>query len=175
MNEDIKTMDTENLPETAFEIQREEIEKVNKTGFAKFDKRTRIQQAFNRNLIEIKRNGKKINLYDYIQENGTDCAINDVINKYGTGVGINKITKSPEEIITDFGDYNDLMTFKNREIKAEEMFNSLPVKIKQQFNNSKQEFMDKGLAWAQNLINEEKAKTETQTKLAETTTTTTEE
>lgn len=164
----------ENNFDSGFSVEKSVEKRTLKTGFSKFDKRTKVAQNFDKEKIQIKRGGKKINLYEFIQENGVDCAINDVINKYGTGVGINKIQKTPEEIIADFSDYNDLMTFKNRELKANEMFNSLPVNIKQQFNNSKQEFMDKGLKWAENLVSKAKTKAEqANAALASTTETTT--
>ncbi len=39
--------------------------------------------------------------------------------------------------------------------KAKEMFDQLPVKIKQKFNNSIKDFAENGHAYLQNLINEQ--------------------
>lgn len=114
--------------------------------------RTRRQKHFDPNEIFITKAGKKINVNQWIQESKDDTEIYAMIEKYHGD--INAIPKEFGGIIGDLTEYQDLRTVMDKEIKAKEMWESLPLKLRAEFGNNKYEFLEKGMAWAQKQENE---------------------
>lgn len=114
--------------------------------------RTRKQKHFDPDEIFITKAGKKINVNQWIQESKDDTEIYSMIEKYHGD--INAIPKEFGGIIGDLTEYKDLRTVMDKEIKAKEMWESLPLKLRAEFGNNKYEFLEKGMAWAQKQENE---------------------
>ena len=93
--------------------------------------------------------GKEIDIQDYIEAGREDTEIYATLEKYGT---LKPLEKSYEEVYGDFCEYNDLRTCMDKAKKSREMWDTMPTEFKHQFNNSIDEFIDRGMEWAQNEI-----------------------
>lgn len=96
--------------------------------------------------------GKKINNYDFIQENRVDCEIYPTLEKYGT---IQPLICN-KQILAEELEALDLMDIKNQRIKANEMWENLPLEIRQKFNNDQLQFLQDGPKWLQDELAKEK-------------------
>lgn len=109
----------------------------------KFDNRKwrkRAQQSFDKENIFIEKNGKKINVYDMIQENREDTEIYPTLEKYGC---IDKMMLNREDVYADYTklqemrDYRGIKDFENQ---AKNMFYNLPLEVRQEFDNDINKF-----------------------------------
>lgn len=108
------------------------------------------------------RNGKKINLFQQIQEANIDTEIYPTLEKYGC---IDKINTNVNAVFGDMTEYKNLRDFQQKEQKLNEMWNNLDINIRKEFGNDKYEFANKGENWIKNKINEMKIKAETKTEI----------
>lgn len=117
--------------------------------------RTRMAQTFDKNTITLTKAGKTFNVYDKIQENREDTEIYPTLEKYGC---IDRMMLNTQGVYADFQEFKGLREMKDQQIKADEMFNSLPLDIRIQFQNDKNLFMRDGEKWIKSKIDEEKKK-----------------
>lgn len=114
--------------------------------------RKRMSQTFDKEKIILKKAGETINVYDFIQSNREDTELKATLEKYGciptTNIDLNKTAG-------DFTQLNDMRTMIEQQKKAIEMWNALPVKVRQSFNNNINDFVENGEKWIQNKIKEE--------------------
>lgn len=119
--------------------------------FKKWKERTRAQQTFDREKITMKRAGKEINVYDFIQASREDTEIYEVLEKYGC---IDKIKRTDQELyadITAIQKLDGLRGMVEQQRQAKEMFEQLPFEIRKEFNNSLNEFSLKAPEYLQKL------------------------
>lgn len=93
----------------------------------------------------FKKFGKEIDIQEYIEEGRTDTEIYPCLEKYGC---LKPLERTPSEIYTDCTEYNDLRTTIEKGRKLKEIWANMPTKIKNQFNNDPNEFIDRGTEWA---------------------------
>lgn len=113
------------------------------TKFFKYGDRNRKQQSFDREKITITKAGVTVNVYDQIQANNVDTDIYEVAKKYhimpdeatelmkekGGQQGIYLDIREIQDKIKDIGDVQEVAN------KAQELFEQLPVEIKQKYGN----------------------------------------
>lgn len=117
--------------------------------------RTRMAQTFDKDNITLTKAGKTYNVYDKIQENREDTEIYTTLEKYGC---IDRMMLDTQGVYADFQDFKGLREMKEQQIKADQMFNSLPLDVRIQFQNDKNLFMRDGEKWIKSKIDEEKKK-----------------
>lgn len=125
--------------------------------FSKMKQRKRMQQTYDRDNITMKRCGKEINMYDYIQAGREDTEIYDVLEKYGC---IDKIKINTEAVyldVTELQKMQGLRGIADLHRRAEEIFENLPIEVRKEFNNSVNEFTKRGPKWIEEKYAEEKA------------------
>lgn len=116
-------------------------------------KRTRMAQSFDKNSITLTKAGKTYNVYDKIQENREDTEIYPTLEKYGC---IDRMMLDTQGVYADFQEFKGLREMKDQQIKADEMFYSLPLDVRIQFQNDKNLFMRDGEKWIKSKIDEAK-------------------
>lgn len=132
--------------------------------FKKFGDRVRKQQEFDKNAT-FTRAGRKICIYDMIQEAQEDSEIYQTLEKYGC---LDRLQTNYGEMYGDFTqipkDLRDLTEHRN---KIKEMFYELDVKDREYFNHDVNNFIRDGEKF---LLEKEQAKnaieqpTQTETK-----------
>lgn len=93
----------------------------------------------------FKKYGKEYDIQEYIEAGREDTEIKVVLEKYGC---LKPLEKDISGIYADFTEYNDLRTTLDKAKKANNMWAEMPVDIKNEFNNSIEEFIDRGQEWA---------------------------
>lgn len=139
-------------------------------NFEKFNWRERKQQNFDKEKICIEKYGKKINVYDMIQEAREDTEIYPTLEKYGC---IDKMMLNREDVYTDYTELQkmrDLRGIKEYQIKANNMFYNLPLEVRKEFNNDINKFTKEADEYIKKLKAED-AKKLAETKQQETVTT----
>lgn len=109
-------------------------------------------QEFDRRKISFEKYGKDVNVYDYIQSNNVDTDIYEVAKKYNNGIAdvttcASYMRKNLNELSEEFAEMQDLKSVLEKQIKATNMWNALPVSVRAAFNNDKAEFLDNGENW----------------------------
>lgn len=102
--------------------------------------RERASQKFDKNKIFFEKCGKKINVYDFIQEGREDTEIYPTLEKYGC---IDKMMINKEDVFADYTELQkmqDLRGIKDFEIKAKQMFYNLPLDVRKEFDNDINKF-----------------------------------
>lgn len=108
--------------------------------FDKFKWRQRQQQHFDKETIVVEKCGKKINIYDMIQEAREDTEIYPTLEKYGC---IDKMMLNREDVYADFTklqEMRDLRGIKDFDIQAKNMFYNLPLEVRKEFDNDINKF-----------------------------------
>lgn len=95
--------------------------------------------------------GKEIDIQEYIEANREDTEIYPTLKKYGS---LKPLEKSYEAIYGDFTEYNDLRTCFDKAKQSKQMWDELPQDFKHEFNNDINEFIDRGMEWANNKMKE---------------------
>lgn len=121
-----------------------------------YEPRVRHQQKFDKKKIHIIKCGKKINVYDAIQEANQDTDIYKTLEKYGTIDNMYRHNK--EAILEDFEDYMNLHDLHQLQEKAKNMWENLPAGVREQFQNDRLKFLENGEKWLKNGIAKEKEK-----------------
>jgi len=115
-------------------------------------KRERKAQSYDPKSIFIERMGKKINLFDLIQESKEDSEITTCLKKYGCIEPLGVDLKKTYENFIEIQDLRDIYDAKKR---ADQLWDTLPLEIKQEFNGNANEFMNKGEQWLKDKIAKE--------------------
>lgn len=114
--------------------------------------RTRTQQSFDPEKIMIKQNGKMVNVYDMIQEARTDTEIYPTLYRYGC---LDKMQINAQDVYQEFDQLFTLRDIYEQKQKADELWASLPLEVRKEFNGNPQEFMQNGEKWLKNKIAEQ--------------------
>lgn len=106
---------------------------------------------FNKDL-RVTKAGKTFKMYDAIQEANVDTDIYEVARKYGmvgaeTECAEMYMRKNLQNLTEDMQEFQDLRAVLDKQIKAQNMWNDLPLELKKQFNHNVNEFMEQGPAW----------------------------
>lgn len=128
--------------------------------------RERQQQKFNKDKITLTKAGETFNVYDRIQSEREDTEIYPTMEKYGC-LKVNQL--DAQLIYGDFTGVKDLRDVKEKQIKAINMFNKLPIDTRKKFNNDYNQFLKNGEKYLKLEIEKLKAEQVT-TAPAETTT-----
>ena len=123
-------------------------------GWAK--KPSKIQH-FDKDKITLTKAGKTFNVYQSIQEAREDTEILPTLQKYGC---IDRMITNHTQIIGDLTELSNLRSLHEMTKKSNEIWQSLPLEVRKEFNNNKNEFIDKGMDWAKRKVAEKKAKEE---------------
>lgn len=116
--------------------------------------RIRKQQTFDPKKIFVEKCGQKINVYDSIQEASVDTDLYKTLEKYGSIEPL--MNPNLKEIEQDFEEYETLMSLHEKIEKAENMWLKLDAGVKEKFHNNKNEFVEKGQQWLQEMLQKEK-------------------
>ena len=112
--------------------------------FWKYGDNKRTQQKFNKDITFIKY-GKPIKIYDFIQESANETDIYKNLEKYGSIENALAImNRIRPQIMGDFEKLEDLRSIEEKRIQVENIWNQLPVEMKDKFNNNISDFMDNG-------------------------------
>jgi hypothetical protein len=113
-------------------------------------------QEFDTHKIYHIKAGKKINNYDFIQENNVDTDIYQTLEKYGT---LKPMEVNIPEIYGEFEEM-DLRDFYNFQEKANKMWLNLPLEVRKEFDNDKTRFMQEGKSWIEKKYKEHQKQNE---------------
>lgn len=109
-------------------------------------------QDFDRKKIEFKRNGKMVNMYDWIQEQNQDLEIYEVLEKGGT---LNSADMTNEQIYGNFKDATSLRNICDRKVAINNIFETLPINVRRIFNNDLSNFIENGEKYYMDLVMKE--------------------
>lgn len=117
---------------------------------------------------KIKKHGKEIDVRTWINENNIDCEIYETLEKYGT------VRSRKANAIEIKGDLEklDLREALDRKIATEQLWTSLPLETRKEFNHNPDEFIKNGIEWANKKIQEEIDKNKPDPETTQTTQTT---
>lgn len=111
--------------------------------------RNRKQQSYDPKKIFIDRLGKKVNLFDLIQEAKEESDVTLCMKKYGCitplGVDLNKTYENYMEI-------KDLRDIYEAQKQADKLWDTLPIEVRSEFGNNKEDFMKNGEQWLKDKI-----------------------
>lgn len=105
---------------------------------------------------KIKRNGKMVSLKEYTNTASIDTNIYDVMAKYNgdktlTAEAMKSNAMYISEEMAEIKSMNDAL---NRTIAAKKVWSELPLEIRKEFANNRQNFLLNGKAWAEKKIKE---------------------
>ena len=108
----------------------------------------------------LKKYGKEIDIYDWIQESREDTEIIPTLEKYGC---LDRM-KIDDNVL--YGDITELMKdglrgVMQREQEADDLWNSLPWEYREQFQNNRALFLENGEKWLKDRIEKEKVQEST--------------
>lgn len=114
--------------------------------------RCRKAQTFDKDNIFVIIKGEKVNVYEMIQEARKDTEIAQVLNDYGCIEKLGIDTKKTYDSLVEINDMRDIYEAKN---KADKLWETLPIEVRQEFNNNAHEFMKNGEKWLKEKIAKE--------------------
>lgn len=91
-----------------------------------------------------------------IQEASEDTDIYKTLEKYGS---LERMAVNHEGVYAEFNDVMDLRDLHEQQKRAKDLWESLPLEVRNQFHNDRVEFMQNGKNWLEEQI--KKAKPET--------------
>ena len=103
---------------------------------------------------KLKKYGQELDVREWINENNVDCEIYETLEKYGT---VKQRQADLPQIVGEM-EQLDLRKFLDRQIATENLWKSLPLDVRKEFKNNENEFMEKGIEWMNNKIEELKPK-----------------
>lgn len=113
----------------------------------------RQAQHFDKDTIEIIKNGEKINVYQSIQDAREDTELYSTLEKYGS---LKRMELDTELVYEDVREMKDLRGIFEQQKRANELWNNLPLEVRREFGHSQKEFIDKGEDWLKRKIDTEK-------------------
>ena len=123
----------------------------------KYMERCRKAQTFDKDNIFVTIRGEKINVYQMIQEAREDTEIAEVLKRYGCIEKLGMDTKKTYDSLVEINDLRDIYEAKN---KADQLWETLPIEVRQEFNNNAHEFMKNGEKWLKEKMAKETQQTE---------------
>ena len=115
--------------------------------------REKIAQNYDIEKISFLRNGKPVNLYNYIQEQTEDTDIYKTLEKYGC---LDTLELKTEQIFGEFNKCMDLRDVYEQDQEFKNLWNSLPIKVREEFKNDRLLFMKNGENWLKNQLEKER-------------------
>lgn len=105
---------------------------------------------------KIKRNGKMVSLKEYTNTASIDTNIYDVMTKYnGDKTLTAEAMKSNAMFISEeMAEIKSMSDALNRTIAAKKVWSELPLEIRKEFANNRQNFLLNGKSWAEKKIKE---------------------
>ena len=105
---------------------------------------------------KIKRNGKMVSLKEYTNTASIDTNIYEVMAKYnGDKTLTAEIMKSNAMYISEeMAEVKSMSDALNRTLRAKKAWAELPLEIRKEFGNNRQNFLVNGKAWAEMKIKE---------------------
>lgn len=104
----------------------------------------RYTQSFDKTKITIVKAGKEYNVYDYIQAQREDTEIYPTLEKYGN---IKALERPAKEVYADVSNALELRDLLDQDKKLEELFYSLPLEERREFDNDFYKFKANGLEY----------------------------
>lgn len=134
-------------------VKLESYTRNRKTPFESWNKINRVKIDYT-DGGEIRRNGKTLNLQEYINENNVDATIYEVYEKYRgdkklTAAQLNTLTHTVSDELSNIKDLPSALEIMK---KAEKSWKNLPLEIRKEFNNNVANFQKNGLEWANKKI-----------------------
>lgn len=128
--------------------------------FKKHTRRERKQTSYNPEEEGYIKCGKKVNIYNLIQESREDTEIYGTLEKYGC---IKTQKLSATELAEAYGDFRnaaDLRTSIEQVKAADDLWYSLPLEMRREFGHSKAEFLAHGEEYLKNKLVDQQRKEE---------------
>lgn len=133
--------------------------------FGKYGEHREVKQDFDIKNTFIEQAGEKINIYDKIQAATEDTDIYQTLEKYGS---LKPIELNAEGVFAEFEKTMSKRDVEEQQKAADNMWSKLPLKVREQFNNNKYEFLTNGQKWLQKQIEEQQKKVElSETKISQ--------
>lgn len=127
-----------------------------KAIFKKHLNRVRRQKSFDKDEICFIKAGKKINIYNLIQEGRDDTEIYPTLEKYGC---IDRLMLTGDKLKEAYGDMTNAMDLRNSldQMKAaQEVWLNLPLEVRRDHNHNIHEFLENGMDYMKKKIEAEK-------------------
>ena len=105
---------------------------------------------------KIKRNGKMVSLKEYTNTASVDTNIYDVMAKYNgnTQMTAEAMKSNAMYISEEMAEIKSMGDALNRTIAAKKVWSELPLEIRKEFANNRQNFLLNGKTWAEKKIKE---------------------
>ncbi|MDR1452412.1 MAG: hypothetical protein LBJ25_00345 [Candidatus Margulisbacteria bacterium] len=125
------------------------------TPYQKRNQRIQGRGAIKIGNPKIKMAGQEIDVREWIQANNVDTDIYETLEKYG-------VIKTPKLGQEQYGEIatHDLRSAINLANSTKDLWENLPLDVRQEFNHNIDEFIEKGNKWAQNKMTQMKRETE---------------
>lgn len=115
--------------------------------FRKLGSTKEVKQKFNQK-ITFKKYGKEICIHDFIQEDKDAVDIYTNLEIYGS---VKPVKVNVTEIVQDLTGAHDLRSLEEQRKKIIEIWENLPLKEREKFNNNVSNFIDNGYDYFLNL------------------------
>lgn len=116
------------------------------------DRSKKYAQEYDKEKITLTQAGRTFNLYDYIQEQREDTEIYPTLEKYGN---LEIMERPANEIASEFEGSLELRDLYDQEIKLKELFESLPLEERREFDMNYYKFKEYGLEFYTDKANKE--------------------
>lgn len=131
-------------------------------GFHKLPKRIEPITKYNQDEYFVKK-GKKIFIKEFTKLANEDCEIYPTLEKYGlqTPEQLPEKMFDNQAFVGDLEEFKDLRTSLDKQIKAKQMWDNLPLSIRDKFGNDIHRFVDESPKFLKELqakIQEQQAK-----------------
>ena len=105
---------------------------------------------------KIKRNGKMVSLKEYTNTASIDTNIYEVMEKYhgDKAFTIEAMKSNAMYISEEMAEIKSMSDALNRTLAAKKVWSELPLEIRKEFANNRQNFLLNGKAWAEKKIKE---------------------
>lgn len=142
-----------------------------KAPFKKHQNIELIAQSFDKEKITVRRKGKEINVYDWAQSTKGQNDFYKTLDAYNGdfNLTVKQLSEYGQKIEPELLGIKSLEDISELSKQANNLWTGLPLEIRQQFRNSKDNFIKNGLNWIktknqeyQNLLKKEQAKLEMQ-------------
>lgn len=112
-------------------------------------------QSFEENP-KIKRNGKMVSLKEYTNTASTDTNIYEVMARYhgDKQATIEAMKSNAMYISEEMAEIKSMSDALNKTLAAKKVWSELPLEIRKEFANNRQNFLLNGKAWAEKKIKE---------------------
>lgn len=142
-----------------------------KAPFKKHQSVELIAQSFDKEKITVKRKGKEINVYDWAQSTKGQNDFYETLDAYNGdfNLTVKQLSEYGQRIEPELLGIKSLEDISELSKQANNLWTGLPLEIRQQFGNSKDNFVKNGLNWIkaknqeyQNILQKEQAKLQMQ-------------